>query len=169
VLGIFWLWNGIAYHLAFFTSINSAAYAFGALFAAQGLLFLGYGAAADNVSLRAPADLLGFIAIGLIIYSGIVYPVASMALRHGWPRAPMFGVAPCPTAIFTFGLLMLSARPLPIWLLGIPWRGLALVRPLPFCWESRRISRCSFLACWRRRCCHPGAGAEPLLRPSAWW
>ena len=38
----------------------------------------------------------------------------------------MFGVAPCPTAIFTFGLLMLSARPLPIWLLCIPlaWAGI---------------------------------------------
>ena len=62
----------------------------------------------------------------MIIYSGIVYPVLGMALGHGWPRAPMFGVAPCPTAIFTFGLLMLSARPLPIWLLCIPlaWAGI---------------------------------------------
>jgi hypothetical protein len=32
----------------------------------------------------------------------------------------MFGVTPCPTTIFTFGVLLLSARPLPALLLVIP-------------------------------------------------
>ena len=37
VLAIFWLWNGIAYHLHFFSAINPAAYLFGAAFILQGL------------------------------------------------------------------------------------------------------------------------------------
>src|SRR5687767_44683 len=43
VLVFFWLWMGIAYHLIFFTVINPAAYLFGSLFIAQGLLFFYYG------------------------------------------------------------------------------------------------------------------------------
>jgi hypothetical protein len=30
----------------------------------------------------------------------------------------MFGVAPCPTTIFTFGVLMLALGPLPVWLVA---------------------------------------------------
>jgi hypothetical protein len=38
----------------------------------------------------------------------------------------VFGVAPCPTTIFTFGILMLAAGPLPLWLAAIPviWAGI---------------------------------------------
>ena len=42
VLSVFWLWNGIAYHLLHFLQINFAALGFGALFALQGVLFAGY-------------------------------------------------------------------------------------------------------------------------------
>ncbi|MGV7219024.1 DUF6064 family protein [Bradyrhizobium sp. UFLA05-112] len=31
ILAIMWAWTGLGYHLAFFTTINSAAYLFGAL------------------------------------------------------------------------------------------------------------------------------------------
>src|SRR5688572_8331617 len=40
LLGFFWLWTGVVYHLIFFTEINAAAYIFGAAFVFQGLLFL---------------------------------------------------------------------------------------------------------------------------------
>jgi len=33
----------------------------------------------------------------------------------------MFGVTPCPVAIFTFGLFLLTVRPVPRWLLVIPF------------------------------------------------
>ena len=38
----------------------------------------------------------------------------------------MFGVAPCPTTICTFGLLLLAAGPVPLWLIAIPviWAGI---------------------------------------------
>jgi hypothetical protein len=32
----------------------------------------------------------------------------------------MFGVAPCPTTIFTFGLLLWANKPVPVYILVIP-------------------------------------------------
>jgi hypothetical protein len=55
--------------------------------------------------------------------------VIGVALGHGYPEAPLFGMAPCPTTIATFGLLLLVRSPLPRHLLTIPlvW---AVVAPL---------------------------------------
>jgi hypothetical protein len=40
-------------------------------------------------------------------------------LGHVYPHSPTFG-APCPTVIFTFGLLLWTDKKLPKYLLGIP-------------------------------------------------
>jgi hypothetical protein len=120
VLAIFWLWNGIAYHLLFFAAINPAAYLFGAAFILQGLLFLAYGVIADRLALRFRGGWHGALALALIVYAAAGYEVVGHFTGHGWPRAPLFGVAPCPTTIFTFGMLMLSIRPLPAFLLAVP-------------------------------------------------
>jgi hypothetical protein len=120
VLAIFWLWNGIAYQLLFFVAINPAAYLFGAAFILQGLLFLAYGVIADRLALRFRGGWRGALALALIVYAAVAYEVLGHFTGHGWPRAPLFGVAPCPTTIFTFGMLMLSIRPLPSFLLAVP-------------------------------------------------
>jgi hypothetical protein len=48
--------------------------------------------------------------LGLITYALIAYPLIGYAIGHRYPMAPTFGV-PCPTTIFTFGLILLSVRP----------------------------------------------------------
>ena len=55
-----------------------------------------------------------------IAYSMVVYPVLGMLLGHTYPRAPMFGIAPCPTTIFTFGLLLWTVPKIPRYLVIIP-------------------------------------------------
>ncbi len=120
VLSLLWLWNGIAYHLAFFTSINPVAYGFAILFVAQGLLFF-----ASALSERGPYFVVGkdwrtAIALATITYALIIYGVLGSLAGHGWPRAPVFGVAPCPTTIFTFGVLMLAGPSVPGWLAAFP-------------------------------------------------
>ena len=126
VLALFWLWDGIAYHLLFFSKINSAAYIFGAGFILQGLLFFAYGAVSDRLALRFERGWRGVLGLALIIYAALVYEVVGHLSGHGWPRAPLFGVAPCPTVIFTFGMLLLSIRPVPVFLVAIPlvWAGI---------------------------------------------
>lgn len=119
LLAALWLWTGVAYHILHFSAINSAAYAFGGLFALQAGLFA---AAAFRGTLsfgRPPAA--GLAAGGLLVaYATVIYPLLGTLAGHGWPRAPMFGVAPCPTTIFTFGLLLWTRRKVPGHLLAIP-------------------------------------------------
>ena len=43
ILAALWLWMGTAYHIAFFSIINKAAYIFGFLFILQGILLFIYG------------------------------------------------------------------------------------------------------------------------------
>jgi hypothetical protein len=43
----------------------------------------------------------------------VVYPLLGIRFGHSYPRAPLFGVAPCPTTIFTFGLLLWATRSVP--------------------------------------------------------
>jgi len=50
ILGVLWLWTGIVYHLIFFTSINNAAYIFGALCVVQGLIFIFAGVYRSSLS-----------------------------------------------------------------------------------------------------------------------
>jgi hypothetical protein len=120
LLGLMWLWNGLAYHLAFFARINPAAYGLAALFVLQGALFIGYGVVGNGLTFAKMFNWRSVLGILLILYACLAYPALGYLLGHSWPYAPMFGVAPCPTTIFTFGVLMLAVGPLPVWLVAIP-------------------------------------------------
>jgi Family of unknown function (DUF6064) len=84
------------------------------------LLFFAYGAVSDRLALRFERGWRGALGLALIIYAALVYEVVGHLSGHGWPRTPLFGVAPCPTVIFTFGVLLLSIRPVPVLLVAIP-------------------------------------------------
>ena len=120
ILALLWLWMGVVYHILFFTAINKAAYAFGALFILQSLLFV-VAAVVQKPSLtfRFRPDLRGFGGAALFAYALIGYPVLGYALGHAYPAAPTFGV-PCPTTIFTFGMLLWVDGHVPARLLLIP-------------------------------------------------
>ncbi|HYV91648.1 MAG TPA: DUF6064 family protein [Chitinophagales bacterium] len=120
ILSFFWLWMGVVYHLIFFTAINTAAYLFGALFILQAILFLIYGVFQNKLSFRFHSDRYGIAGIVLILFALIIYPVLGYFLGHVYPSSPTFGL-PCPTAIFTFGLLLLSAKKCPVTILIIPF------------------------------------------------
>lgn len=120
ILASFWLWMGAVYHLTFFSPINTAAYGFGIIFIIQGLLFLGMGAWKDRMKFRLKWDGYGITGAILILYAMLIYPIIGAQLGHGYPYAPMFGVAPCPATIFTFGMLLWTTNKIPWWILLIP-------------------------------------------------
>jgi hypothetical protein len=105
ILSFFWLWMGIVYHLIFFTTINKAAYLFGIIFIIQGLLFLYYGVFRHLLSFQLKQDAYSVTGLILIIFSLLLYPIIGHVAGHPYPYSPTFGL-PCPTTIFTFGLLL---------------------------------------------------------------
>jgi len=120
VLVIMWAWTGIAYHLAFFSAINKAAFAFGALFIVQAAAQAHAGLFHSGITFglyRTPAAWVG---VFLVLYAAMLYPLLGIATGHRYPELPMFGITPCPVTIFTFGMLLLTSRPPPIALLVIP-------------------------------------------------
>ncbi len=56
----------------------------------------------------------------LILFAAILYPLWGWAAGHGWPEMPAFGVAPCPTTIFTIGMLLMGPWQVVRWLLILP-------------------------------------------------
>jgi hypothetical protein len=119
LLALLWLWMGIVYQWLFFSTINKAAWLFGALFVIQGVFFIGCGPIRNRLSFQRPTGLRGLAGSILIVYALIIYPLIGQALGHAYPQSPTFGL-PCPTTIFTLGLLLwLVPRP-PIHVLIVP-------------------------------------------------
>ena len=119
ILAFLWLWIGLAYHIAFFAAINRAAYAFGILTIIQGIVFLIFGVFTPHLSFRFRPDAFGITGALFILYALIIYPFLGYSLGHVYPKAPTFGL-PCPTTIFTFGLLLWTDIRLPRSVLIIP-------------------------------------------------
>ena len=101
-----WAWSAIAYHVAFFTSINPAAWLFAALFLGQAVLFFRVGVMQRRLSFAPWGNAWAPLAWGLIAYS-LAYPVINALDHRSLLRIPTFGL-PCPTTIFTAGVLMLA-------------------------------------------------------------
>jgi hypothetical protein len=119
ILGVLWLWMGVAYHWMFFTRVNTAAWAFGALFVAQGLLLFWFGLRGDRARFAPGGDLFTWAGGALILYGLVLYPLLGMALGHRYPAQPTFGL-PCPTTIFTVGILLWARPKVPWALLVVP-------------------------------------------------
>lgn len=101
-----WAWSAVAYHLAFFTRINPAAWLFAALFLGQAVLFFRVGVVQRRLSFAPWGTAWAPLAWGLIGYS-LAYPAINAIDQLSLLRIPTFGL-PCPTTIFTAGVLMLA-------------------------------------------------------------
>jgi hypothetical protein len=120
ILASMWIWNGAVYHIAFFSRINPLAYLFGSLFILQGLFFLWNGVYRNDLRFDPKWNLQTITGGLFVLYALGIYPLLTQLFGHGWPQSPMFGVAPCPTTIFTFGLLLMSAARISVYLLVVP-------------------------------------------------
>lgn len=119
ILAIFWLWMGGVYHLWFFRAINPAALLFGIAFVMQGVALLWMGLRGHQLQFglrRGGTVLVGGL---LMAYALAIYPLLGYTLGHRFPASPTFGV-PCPTTIFTFGMLCWTRAPVPSLLLIVP-------------------------------------------------
>jgi hypothetical protein len=112
VLGFLWAWIAMAYHLAFFARISPAAYGFAALSAAGAAVFVWQGVIRRRLAFRWVPGLKATAGVVLVAFALVVYPVWSAYAGHPYPATPTFGL-PCPTTIFTIGLLCFAVPPTP--------------------------------------------------------
>lgn len=119
VLGLMWLWTGVAYHWLHFAGINPAAYLFGAAFVMQALVIF-YAGWTRQLAFGRVSGVRGAAGLALVTYAAILYPLLGLWLGHTYPALPVFGVTPCPVTIFTLGCLLLTPQPVPWWTVVIP-------------------------------------------------
>ena len=112
IVAFLWAWMAIAYHFAFFTRINPAAWLFGAAFIAGAFGFVWAGVIHNGVRFHAGRGIQASIGSILIGFALVCYPILSFALGRKYPAVPTFGL-PCPTTIFTLGVLLFLTRPAP--------------------------------------------------------
>jgi hypothetical protein len=118
ILAVLWAWMAVGYHFAFFTSINPAAWVFGGAFlGAAGVFF--ECTRRGMLTFERARGVRGAIALALLAYALVGYPVVARLSGQIFPRVPTFGL-PCPTVIFTLGMMVLAERPVPALLLVVP-------------------------------------------------
>ena len=128
ILAVLWLWTGIVYHFVYFRSINPAAVAFGALFIVQAGVFAWLALRKPAIWFTVQRDAAGRLGGLVVVFALIIYPSLGWLAGHRYPAAPTFGL-PCPTTLFTFGLLLWVQPALPRRVLAIPvlWSVIAAV------------------------------------------
>lgn len=120
VLGSIWIFDGAVFHWVYFRSIYEPAGMFAVLWIAQGVLFIVFGVFRPRLSFTASRD--GYAAFGflLIAYALLVYPVLGYLLRSDLAHATWFGPFPCPVAVFTIGMFLLTDDRVPKYLVIVP-------------------------------------------------
>ncbi len=121
VLAVLWLWGGVVYHAMYFRSINPAAWGFAALFVGEAGLLAWHGLVQRRLAFGTATGYARGLGFGLAFYA-LAYPALNVFAGHAYPASPTFGV-PCPTGIFTVGLLLTTANrsPIPVVVAPVLW------------------------------------------------
>jgi hypothetical protein len=120
-LAAYYVWLGIVFFAVFYRPLDDHALAHAALFVLGGALFLLAGVIRQDLRFQPPRwDLLGVSGGAIMLYALADYPVIGALTGHSFPAAPLFGLAPCPSAIFTAGLLLWTRPRVPLYVLVVP-------------------------------------------------
>jgi len=119
-LAALWVWMAIAYQLAFFARLSSTAYLFAATFFVEAALLVWHGVHTRRLHFALPHEASHTVVGTLLIAFALVgYPAIAYVVGQRCPATPTFGL-PCPTVVFTLGLLAWCVRPVPWSVLVIP-------------------------------------------------
>jgi Family of unknown function (DUF6064) len=122
ILTLLWTWQALAYHLAFFTVINPLAYVFAVVFLAGAAVFFWHGVIRRRLNFKPTGITNGWrtrAGWSLMIFASFIYPAWTYVAGHRYPAFPTFGL-PCPTTLFTIGMLSFLVRPYPRSILLVP-------------------------------------------------
>jgi hypothetical protein len=119
-LALMWLWTGVLYHGVHFARINPAARVFAIVFIVQAALMVHAAWTGPTAGPRREWDPAFWIGCALAVYAALLYPLIGSMAGHTYPAAPVFGVTPCPVTLFTLGIFLVGAWPVPRHLLVLP-------------------------------------------------
>lgn len=108
ILALMWALNGIGYHFLFFAEINPIAKGFAAFFVLQSVLCAVSVLVPSESGFEIQLNLRSAAGLSVIVYAPLIYEFLGYWAGHGPMTGPMFGVAPCPTTIFTIGMFLLA-------------------------------------------------------------
>jgi hypothetical protein len=120
ILSLLWLWNGIVFCPIFWAPTYKSAYLFGVFCIIQGIIFL-RGIHKKDISIGPHTNLYTLIGILFVVYSMFGYQLIGYSLGHIYPKFFPFGLVPCPTTIFTFGLFLMTFKKCPKYYLVVPF------------------------------------------------
>jgi hypothetical protein len=132
-----WAWTAAAYHLLQFSRINTAAFVFAAFYLLEAALFVGWAISGRPLELRYRIGAASTLGVAMLAYSLVAYPMLGRWLGHAYPSTPTFGV-PCPTTIFTLGVLALARA-----------RGVTRLAVVPLFWSAVGGSAAFLLGVWQ--------------------
>jgi len=116
----YFAWIGIAYFAWLMPGIHYS-WLWATAFTLQAVLLVVAGVMRSDLVFRRPgpnlASGLGAVFIG---YALIGYPLVGLAGGHPLRTLPVFGVSPCATVVFFFGLLLWARPPTPKYVLLVP-------------------------------------------------
>ena len=124
LLAACWLWIAWGFYYQRYAQINWAAPWFAAAFAFQALLLVILGVLAGRIVFQPASGREFWIAISLVAFTVLGYPLLAPLAGRAWTTAEVFGVAADPTAIATIAALGLVRGRI---------RSLLLVVPLLWC------------------------------------
>ncbi len=116
-----WLWVAVAFLYLRFYQIHVVAnwYAFG--FVLQAGLLLWYGVIKNRLSLHVESHLRIITGSALLVMSFIIYPFITLPGGRNWQQFEMFALAPDPTAIATFAILLFYKVPRVLFVIPVMW------------------------------------------------
>lgn len=119
ILSFFWLFAGIVFCFLFWAPSHIFGYIFGICCVLQGLMFL-YSISRSDITVGSRDITYILIGILFVLYAIIGYQIFGYYLGHVYPKYFAVGLLPCPTTIFTFGILLIINEKIPIKYLVIP-------------------------------------------------
>lgn len=119
ILAILWAWIAWSFFWQRYAEINWAARYVAPLFALQAAVLFVIGAWRDRLRFdrRGATGAAGLV---MVAFAVLAYPLLAPALGRPWAGAEIFGIAPDPTALGTFGYLLLARGKWALTLLPIP-------------------------------------------------
>jgi len=115
----YFAWVGIAYFAWQMPGMHYS-WLWATVFTLQAVLLVVAGVARSDLVIRPSWDLASGLGAVFIAYALIGYPLVGVLEGHALRVVPVFGVSPCASVIFFFGLLLWAAPPAPAYVLLLP-------------------------------------------------